>query len=362
MRLIKPGKIALNLKDARKPENDRPQKERDIWDDYAPIKQASKKREYELGSGNRMVLKAQPKSEKNGANGELNGELSAEESARQERHQPRSDYEAIEEKLGFSFQDRSLLARALTHRSALGLKERADYERLEFLGDAVLDLSIAHLLSDLHPDAREGELSKMRAALVNTQALAQIAKNLDFGPFIKLGRGELSSGGFERPSILADVVEAVIGAVYRDSTYEQALQLIERIFGSALEQVTPFDPKTELQEALHAAGSEAPQYLLELVEGPEHAPTFVTVVVVDNEVAGRGKGPTKKAAQQAAAAQALERLASDVPEFELLDGQNQLISAALMRKPEQQQAVTLIPMTGTPEDTASEESEASAGA
>jgi len=361
MRLIKPGKIALNLKDARRVENDKPQKERDIWDDYAPIKQATKKREYELGSGNRMVLKTQPKNDKAGANGELNGELSAEESAR-ERHQPRSDYEAIEEKLGFSFQDRSLLGRALTHRSALGLKERADYERLEFLGDAVLDLSIAHLLSDLHPDAREGELSKMRAALVNTQALAQIAKNLEFGPFIKLGRGELSSGGFERPSILADVVEAVIGAVYRDSSYEQALKLIERIFGSALEQVTPFDPKTELQEALHAAGSEAPQYLLELVEGPEHAPTFVTVVVVDNEVAGRGRGPTKKAAQQAAAAQALERLASDVPEMELLDGQNVLISGALMKKPELQQAVTLIPMTGTSDDGSGEELEASASA
>ena len=339
MRLIKPGKIALNFKEAKKAETDRPQKERDIWDDYAPLKQTSKKREYEMGSGNRMVPKNTPKAEKPAVDGaETDGTA---EEGRQERHHARHDYETIEERLGFTFKDRSLLGRALTHRSALGIKERADYERLEFLGDAVLDLSIAHLLSDLHPEAREGELSKMRAALVNTQALAQIAKTLEFGPFIKLGRGELSSGGFERPSILADVVEAVIGAVYRDSTYEEALKLIERVFGTALEQVTPFDPKTELQEALHAAGSEAPQYLLELVEGPEHAPTFVTVVVVDNEVVGRGRGPTKKAAQQAAAAQALERLASDVPPAELMIGQSQLLDAGLMRKPDAPQGISL---------------------
>ncbi len=331
MRVIKPGKIGVGIRDVKplvKRADGRPApKERDVWDDYAPLKSASKKREYELGSGNRMVPKAAP------AKGEGRGEgapLDAEAEARAERHQPRSDYEAIEERLGFSFKDRSLLSRALTHRSALGMKERADYERLEFLGDAVLDLSVAHLLSDLHPDAREGELSKMRAALVNTQALAGIAKVLELGPFIRLGRGELSSGGFERPSILADVMEAVIGAVYRDSSYEHALQMIERIFGSALEQVTPFDPKTELQEALHAAGSEPPNYLLELVEGPEHAPTFVTVVVIDGEVVGRGRGPTKKAAQQVAAAEALARMTADVPSVVLAEGQQFFLQNAFL--------------------------------
>jgi ribonuclease III len=236
-------------------------------------------------------------------------------------YEPRSDYEVLEQRLEISFTDKTLLSRALTHRSALGIHERADYERLEFLGDAVLDLSVAHLLSDLHPEAREGELSKMRAALVNTQALAVIAKRLELGPFIRLGRGELSSGGAERPSILADVMEAVIGAVYRDSNYETALVMIEKIFGSALSEVTPFDPKTELQEALHAAGSEPPSYLLELVEGPEHAPTFVTVVIVDGEIAGRGRGTTKKAAQQEAAAKALERMAPDAPPPELAERQ-----------------------------------------
>ncbi|MFN8391544.1 MAG: ribonuclease III [Bdellovibrionota bacterium] len=330
MRLIKPGKIGLNFRDSKvaRPTDKEPPKEREIWDDYTSLKPTNKKREYELGSGNRMVPKATPKHDKHTSE---EGDEGHEHNGRPDRPQPRSDYDTIEQKLGFVFKDRSHLARALTHRSALGLKERADYERLEFLGDAVLDLSIAHLLSDLHPDAREGELSKMRAALVNTQALAQIAKSLDFGPFIKLGRGELSSGGSERPSILADVMEAVIGAVYRDSSYDEALKLIERIFGTALEQVTPFDPKTELQEALHAAGSEPPTYLLELVEGPEHAPTFVTVVVIDGEVVGRGRGPTKKAAQQAAAAQALERLGSDVPPVELADNQQSIIAGAIMK-------------------------------
>ena len=243
---------------------------------------------------------------------------------------PCDNYDLLEEKLGFTFKDRSLLLRALTHRSALGIKERADYERLEFLGDAVLDLSVAHMLSDLHPEAREGELSKMRAALVNTHALADVARRLGLGQFIRLGRGEMVSGGAQRPSILADVLEAVIGAMYRDSSYEKAFKLIERIFGSAFKEVTPFDPKTELQEALHAAGCEPPHYLLELVEGPEHAPTFVTVVMVDGEIAGRGRGSTKKAAQQNAAAQALARMSYNAPALKLAPEQKVFIEDALL--------------------------------
>lgn len=335
MQIIRPGKIKLRLKDApivgKKPAQHSPSdpsKQRFVWDDYSPQKN-TKKKEYEMGSGNRMIPKSQPQKDDKR---EGEGGIPEGDDTRVERHQPRGDYEVIEEKLGFEFQDRSLLSRALTHRSALGIKERADYERLEFLGDAVLDLSVAHLLSDLHPDAREGELSKMRAALVNTQALAQVAKGLELGPFIRLGRGELSSGGFERPSILADVMEAVIGAVYRDSSYEKALQLIERIFGETLKQVTPFDPKTELQEVLHAAGSEPPTYLLELVEGPEHAPTFVTVVVIDAEIAGRGRGPTKKAAQQLAAAEALERMQADAQPIEMPNGQSYFIPELFLVK------------------------------
>jgi ribonuclease-3 len=220
----------------------------------------------------------------------------------------RDQYFKIEEALGYKFQDMNWLERALTHRSIHSKGNKNDYERLEFLGDAVLDLAIAHLLLDKHPDAMEGDLSKMRAALVNTSSLATIARVINLGPFIRLSRGELSSGGSDRPSILADVLEAVMGAVYRESGFDIALKCVERLFGDKLVNVTPTDPKTELQEALHAAGCDSPVYLLECVEGPEHQPIFISVVEVDGQIVGRGRGPTKKASQQAAAAEALERL------------------------------------------------------
>lgn len=216
-------------------------------------------------------------------------------------------YPQLQEKLGYLFEDLSSLERALTHRS-LQVRGESDYERLEFLGDAVLDLAIAHLLLENHPNAREGELSKMRAALVNTTSLADIGRTLGLGPYIRLSRSELSNGGAERPSILADVVESLMGAIYREAGFPKALECVKRLFGAALVTVTPRDPKTELQEALHAAGSEAPVYLLECVEGPEHAPTFVSVVKVDGQIVGRGRGPTKKASQQEAASQALDHL------------------------------------------------------
>lgn len=331
MRIIKPGKLGVlpGAAKAKKVESEGPKRE--VWDDYAPVKSATKvvtkKKEYAKGVGDRMVPKT-------ALNKYDESESSAEEVVEQivdvEKYEPRTDLETLEAALGFTFKDKSYLSRALTHRSALGFKERADYERLEFLGDAVLDLSVAHLLSDLHPDAREGELSKMRAALVNTQALAQIARGLGMSPFVKLGRGEFSAGGADRPSILADVMEAVIGAVYRDSSYDVAMELVERIFGSALTEVTPFDPKTELQEVLHLAGSEPPSYLLELVEGPEHAPTFVTVVSVDGQVVGRGRGNTKKAAQQEAAAQAILRMMYDGKDLNLVNNQRFFIQGGLL--------------------------------
>ncbi len=220
-------------------------------------------------------------------------------------------YHKIEGVLGYKFQNQSWLQRALTHRSLQLKGTKTDYERLEFLGDAVLDLAIAQLLLDRHQEAREGDLSKMRAALVNTGSLADIARQLDLGPYIRLSRGELANGGADRPSILADVFEALMGAIYREGGYNQALSCVERLFGEKLTTVEPRDPKTELQEALHAVGSGAPAYLLECVEGPEHAPTFVSVVKVDGELVGRGKGPTKKASQQAAAAEALALLQAD---------------------------------------------------
>ncbi len=220
----------------------------------------------------------------------------------------REHYSKLEECLHREFKDKDLLERALTHRSMQGRGDQRDYERLEFLGDAVLDLAVAQLLLDNYPEAKEGDLSKMRAALVNTNSLAEIARSLGVGPFVRLSRGELASGGADRASILADVFEALMGAIYRDSGYECAFSTVSLLFDEKLKTVKPTDPKTELQEALHAAGYDLPKYLLEYVEGPEHAPNFVSIVEVNGEVVGRGRGATKKASHQAAAAEALEKL------------------------------------------------------
>ena len=351
MRVIKPGKLGVGaVAKKEKAAIEKPSSGRDIWDDYGVPKE-KKKKEYEKGVGNRMMPKAGAPHAK--ADPNKPGMSWQEGMPESERPQARQDLDILEERLGFSFSDKSLLLRALTHRSALGIKERADYERLEFLGDAVLDLSIAHLLSDRYPDAREGELSKMRAALVNTQALADAARLLDVGPFIRLGRGELSSGGHERPSILADVMEAIVGAMYRDSSYDTAFGVIEKLFEKALQDVTPYDPKTELQEALHAAGSEPPSYLLELVEGPEHAPTFVTVVIVDGEIAGRGRGATKKAAQQAAAAEALGKMSPSTQPLELAAGQDLLIPGALLMPVVKEPGAAAVAQPETPAEKAS---------
>lgn len=312
MRIVKPGKLGIlpGVQKKQVTKGEQALKQREIWDDFA-VSKKKKKKEYERGDKNRMVPKNAPRRDS------LFGEAPQTELEPEGPGYYREDLETLEETLKYKFQERTWLVRALTHRSALSLKDRTDYERLEFLGDAVLDLTIAHLLSDKYPEAKEGELSKMRAALVNTQALADVAKELGMSPFIRVGRSESASGGQERPSIMADVMEAVIGAIYRDSSYTVVFEVIEQIFGELLERVEPSDPKTELQEALHAAGSEPPSYLLELVEGPEHAPTFVTVVIVDGEVAGRGRGNTKKAAQQSAAAEALSKMFAIHPRIEI---------------------------------------------
>jgi ribonuclease III len=216
-----------------------------------------------------------------------------------------SDSTILEQRLGYRFLNRELLESALTHRSVNSRSAKSDYERLEFLGDAVVDLAVAHLLIDRHPTATEGELSKMRAALVNTESLASIGREIELGRWIRLSRGEIASGGAQRSSILADVLEALIGAVYREAGADQARGCVDKVFGDRIVNVTPRDPKTELQEALHATGRTTPLYQLECTEGPEHAPVFISVVEVDGELLGRGRGSTKKASQQAAAAEAL---------------------------------------------------------
>jgi len=322
MRIIKPGKLGVGgPKEKKRSSSSGATKKIEVWDDFLVVQKGKKKREYERDSDGRLVAKER---EEHGRKPE------ALEEDNLPPYKPNTDYDSLEQRLGYQYKDRSLLERALTHRSVLAARERLDYERLEFLGDAVLDLTVAHLLSVRHPNAREGDLSKMRAALVNTAALAEIAKRLEIGTYIRLGRGERSSGGAERPSILADVMEAIVGAMYWDSDYDTSLGVVETVFGEALDIVTPSDPKTELQEVLHATGSEPPTYLVEMVEGPEHAPTFVTVVLVDGVVEGRGRGTTKKAAQQEAASQALERIFPDTESVSLVDGATVFVAGAML--------------------------------
>lgn len=225
------------------------------------------------------------------------------------------DYSDVQRILGHQFKDPQLLEAALTHRSrgiradpthAQGARKGAgDYERLEFLGDAVIDLAVAELLLERYPAAREGELSKMRAALVNTNSLAEISERLEVYKYIRLSRSESDSGGARRPGILADVLEALIGALYRDAGFDNAKKCVENIFGEWISCVTPRDPKTELQELLHTLGKSPPVYLLEAVEGPEHEPKFISLVQIDGKTIGRGRGATKKASQQMAASEAL---------------------------------------------------------
>lgn len=219
-------------------------------------------------------------------------------------------------RIKYQFNTIDLLEMALTHRSAKKSNHGRDYEQLEFLGDAVLDVGIAHILLKSFPNSNEGELSKMRAALVNTESLASIGKELQIGQLIQLSSGEQSSGGAEKNSILADVVEALFGAIYLDSNFDSAFRVIKQLFSSKAITVTPKDPKTELQEKLHTLGIESPEYQLENAEGPDHAPTFVSVVKFSDQIMGRGTGATKKASQQLAAQIALQNLQNSEGEQE----------------------------------------------
>lgn len=218
-------------------------------------------------------------------------------------------YVDVEQQLGYSFADATLLERALTHRSAQASQANGNYERLEYIGDAVFDLAVAHLLSIKHEHASEGELSKMRAALVNATSLAGIARRISLGKFVKLSRSEMANGASDRSSILADVLEAIVGAIYLEAGFEVARECISRLLGDDILTVTPRDPKTELQELLHASGGGPPVYRIECTEGPEHSPVFVSTVEVNGRIVGRGRGSTKKASQQIAAEEALLKMA-----------------------------------------------------
>ncbi len=221
----------------------------------------------------------------------------------------------LEKKLGVRFSRPELLLQALTHRSFTG-ENRAfskDNERLEFLGDAVLELVISHLLYEkFGRDHDEGDLTKMRAWLVNETSLAEKARNLDIGAALRLGRGEEKSGGRDKPSILADAFEALVGALYLDRGIEKVFAFTEKVFEDTLNQVLTsglsYDYKTALQEFTQAGYQATPEYRLEGISGPAHCRTFEVSVYFNGRPVSKGTGKSKKEAEQQAAERALKIL------------------------------------------------------
>jgi ribonuclease-3 len=220
--------------------------------------------------------------------------------------------------MGLRFKDRSLLMRALTHRSYLN--ENPDFvlednQRLEFLGDAVLDFVTAAWLYEHFPEFQEGRLTSLRAALVRTPALAKFAREIKLGDHLFLGKGEEDSGGRAREANLCDAFEALIGALYLDSGLPEVLEMLHPLLRDEAERVLAAeldrDPKSLFQEWSQAERGITPRYRTINASGPDHARTFVVAVYVGDEVYGKGPGGSKQAAARAAAKAALERLRNE---------------------------------------------------
>ncbi len=213
--------------------------------------------------------------------------------------------------LGHVFRHPELLRQALTHRSYAGEHN----ERLEFIGDGVLNCVIALMLYERFPAMSEGELSRMRSALVNRETLHRHAVALDLGASIRLGEGEIRSGGAARPSILADALEALFGAIFLDGGFSGAYSAIERLYAAEISAATEGvakDPKTQLQEWLQARRLAIPEYAIVAVEGQAHDQTFEVVCRIPAlAIAESGRGPSRRAAEQAAAARAYDRATHD---------------------------------------------------
>jgi len=214
--------------------------------------------------------------------------------------------DVLSKKLGYSFNNIELLNEALTHRSYAARNN----ERLEFLGDGILNFVIAHELFKSYPDVQEGDLSRLRANLVNRESLAAIANQLNLGDVIKLGSGELKSGGFRRPSILADAVESVFGAVYCDGGFDACRELIIRLYAPRLASPTDLqslkDAKTQLQELLQSRRLALPEYEVVNVTGHAHAQVFhVTCTIEQMNIKVTGEGKSRRKAEQKAAEKAI---------------------------------------------------------
>jgi len=219
------------------------------------------------------------------------------------------DYGPLQRKLGHSFSQASLLQQALTHRSHAAPHN----ERIEFLGDSVLNCCIAHELYQRFPELREGELSRVRAHLVRQETLAELAQELELGAYLRLGEGELKSGGFRRPSILADGVEALFGAVFLDGGFAAAQRVIRALYASLLERMDPEtlgkDPKTLLQELLQGRKLALPKYAVIATKGAAHNQQFeVECQVPQLAIRTTGFGASRRIAEQEAAQLAFEQV------------------------------------------------------
>jgi ribonuclease-3 len=222
---------------------------------------------------------------------------------------------ALETALGWTFAERSHLEAAMVHRSYCAEHAAAvPNERLEFLGDAVLGLAVTDHVYESYPDLPEGELAKLRASVVNAEVLAELATEIGIGPALKLGKGEDGSGGREKPSILADAMEAVIAAVYLDGGWEVARDLVLRLLADRIVagSVGPGggDYKTRLQEYAAREFEQLPRYQVR-AEGPDHSKQFFAMVTIRGAVYGHGQGRSKKQAEQAAARAAWGALTRD---------------------------------------------------
>jgi ribonuclease-3 len=221
---------------------------------------------------------------------------------------------AIETQLGYRFRSPVLLETALTHRSVAAHSHAANNEKLEFLGDSVLELIVSDLLMRQFPHSHEGELSKLRASLVNTRSLARKARELGLGPALRLGKGEEKNGGRNKDSILAAGYEALLGAVYLDRGFAAARRVLARQFAADITSRTLAgigDWKTRLQELTQKLFKATPTYVLVQESGPDHAKHFVSQISVGERVFGRGAGRSKKSAEQAAALEALQALQTE---------------------------------------------------
>jgi ribonuclease-3 len=220
----------------------------------------------------------------------------------------------LDKRLGLHFENLHLLVRALTHRSYVNENQNAleDNERLEFLGDAVLDFVVGAWVYNHFPEMPEGDLTRMRSALVRTDTLADFARQLDFGLALRLGRGELTSGGRKRDNLLCATFEAVIGAMYLDLGIQVVELFVEPLLADVSSKVISqeeiYDPKSTLQEWAQSNKLGTPRYSTIDSSGPDHAKIFTVEVHVNGEAVGQGKGSSKQSAAQAAAQAALETL------------------------------------------------------